>query len=204
MRQNRVDPMGGLQAIAERGAWFGNKGCLHTSDGRIVRGHSGKRWITCVCAFRGRRRELMQPGCYTELFFHDEATAYAAGHRPCAQCRYPEWRVFATLWAELFGAATADQIDAALHDARLEGRGRRTRQTPKAEVPAGAMIVEAGAVVLRAQGRWWRWRFQGYAEAPAPKACSVTLLTPWPLAQMMTAGLPVQIADLPGVPHRCG
>lgn len=201
MRQNRVDPMGVLQAVRARGAWFGNKGCLHRPDGQIVRTHNGKRWITCVCAFRGRRRELVQPGRYTELFFHDEATAYAAGHRPCAECRHGDWRQFADLWATQFGAAKADAMDAVLHEARLDGRGRKTRITAASEVPEGAMIVQGDAVALRARNGWWRWSFEGYAPLPGPSAQTVEVLTPWPLVQMMKAGLPVQIAlpqSLPG------
>ena len=199
MRQNRVDPFGVLHAVPQRGAWFGNKGCLHDVAGRIVRGHQVKRWITCVCAFRGRRRELLQPGRYTELFFHDEATAYAAGHRPCAECRYAEWRQFSELWAQLFGAAKADALDKVLHAARLDGAARRLRRVEAGEVPDGAMIVRAGAPVLRTRGAWWAWSFEGYTQTDPPVSGAVDLLTPWPLVQMMHAGLPVQIGGLVGV-----
>jgi len=196
MLRNRVDPMGDLHAVRQRGAWFGNKGCLHAPDGRILRGFQGKRWITCVCVFRGRRRPLVQPGRYTELFFHDEATAYAAGHRPCAQCRFVEWRGFAELWAARFGAAKADQIDAVLHDARLDGRCRKLRSVPVAQVPEGAMILQGVMPVLRAKSGWWEWAFSGYQPVSAPKSEDVPLLTPWPLAQLMAAGLPVQMAQI--------
>lgn len=193
MRQNRVDPMGALHAVAPRGAWFGNKGCLHSAEGHIVRGHNGKRWITCVCEFRGRRRKLVQPGRYTELFFHDEATAYAAGHRPCAECRYADWKQFATLWGTLFGAAKADGIDAILHAARLAGKQRRLRVMQAAQIPVGAMCLHAGTPILRANSGWLAWSFDGYAPTEPPNRADLSLLTPWPLAQMMAAGLPVQI-----------
>ena len=93
--QNRVDPFGRLVADPVRGAWFGNRGCLHDDEGQIRRFHSGRRWIYCRLEFKGRQRELLQPGRYTELFFLDEATAFAAGHRPCAEClrdRFNEFR----------------------------------------------------------------------------------------------------------------
>lgn len=188
--------MGELHAVAARGAWFGNKGCLHDAGGQVVRGHRGKRWITCVTEFRGRKRELMQPGRYTELFFLDEATAYAAGHRPCAECRHAAWRGFQDRWAQQFGAAKADEIDAVLDAARLDRGRRRVHAMEKSEVPEGAMILCDGAPVLRAQGAWWRWSFDGYARASEPVGAHVALLTPWPVAQVMAAGLPVQVAGL--------
>jgi hypothetical protein len=198
MLQNRVDPFGGLHAVPQRGAWFGNKGCLHDQNGRVRRGHAGRRWITCVTAFRGRRRHpLMQPGCYTELFFHDEATAYAAGHRPCAECRYADWRGFADLWARVHGETGAAAIDTHLQATRLEGRNRRLHPLAADQVPEGAMVADAAGAVLRARGGWWRWSFGGYAPAPALTG-RVALLTPWPVAQLMAHGLPVQIAHLPG------
>ena len=91
-RQNRVTPMGELIATPHRGRVYGNRGCLHDSEGRIRRAYNGKRWIACRLQFRGwHRRPLMQPGRFTELFFLDEATAFAAGHRPCALCRREDY-----------------------------------------------------------------------------------------------------------------
>lgn len=204
MRQNRVDPRGGLHAVAARGAWMGNRGCLHDAQGRIRRGWQGRRWITCVTEFRGRKRVLMQPGRYTELFFLDEATAYAAGHRPCAECRHAEWTRFRALWEKLsregaLGEAPvlagwrADAIDRVLHAARLRGRARRLVPMVVEEVPVGAMVVAGGAVLLRAgSSGWWQWGVHGYAPARAPRG-AVMLLTPWPVARLMAAGLALQI-----------
>ena len=120
-RQNRVTPLGELVADPARGLVYGNRGCLHDEDGRIRRGFNGKRWIACRLEFRGRRRgRLMQPGRYTELFFLDEATAFAAGHRPCAECRREDYVRFQAIWRELHaGPAGADAIDARLHAERL-------------------------------------------------------------------------------------
>jgi hypothetical protein len=186
MRQNRVDPCGALSASAARGGWMGNRGCLHDDQGRILRRWQGRRWICCVLAFKGRRRALMQPGRYTELFFLDEATAAAAGHRPCAECRRAEWTAFRALWAQVHGAAGAEGIDRVLHAARTGPRPVVT------SVPEGAMVWE-GAPLLWARGGWWRWSHQGYTEARAPQG-AVPLLTPEPLARLMAAGWRVQVA----------
>jgi hypothetical protein len=87
-RQNRVTPFGEVVAVPERGSFMGERGVLHDDEGRIRRAWQLKRWIVCVLEFRGRKRRVMTPGRYTELFFLDEATALAAGHRPCAECRH--------------------------------------------------------------------------------------------------------------------
>src|SRR5690349_17975636 len=115
-RRNRVTPVGELIATPERGLVFGNRGCLHDAQGRIRRTHAVKRWIGCRLEFKGRRRvPLMGPGHYTELFFLDEATAFAAGHRPCAECRRADYdRTLA-----LLGEPGADALDARLHAERL-------------------------------------------------------------------------------------
>jgi hypothetical protein len=87
-RQNRVTPFGDIIATPDRGTLMGNRGVLHDGEGRIRRMWQVKRWIVCVLEFRSRKRTVMTPGRYTELFFLDEATALAAGHRPCAECRH--------------------------------------------------------------------------------------------------------------------
>ena len=190
MRQNRVDPTGALHAVPQRGGWMGNKGCLHDAAGVIRRAHVGRRWICCVLDFAGRRRALMQPGRYTELFFLDEATAAAAGHRPCAECRRADWLAFRTLWSAEYGEGGADAIDARLHENRLAGRARRLVPVDAGAVPCGAMVLDGGPVLRTASG-WWRWSFQGYAQAVAPKG-PVALLTPEPLGRLMARGWAVQ------------
>src|SRR6478609_9635920 len=117
MLQNRVTPLGDLIAVAERGLVFGNRGCLHDDGRQIRRASNGRRWIACRLEFRGRRRgRMMQPGRYTELFFLDEVTALAAGHRPCAECRRADYRRLLELqpWA-----AGTDDLDTRLHGERL-------------------------------------------------------------------------------------
>src|SRR5579863_2821842 len=127
-RQNRVTPLGELIATPERGLVYGNRGCLHDADGRIRRPFQVRRWIACTLEFRGRRRSpLMMPGRYTELFFLDEATALAAGHRPCAECRRADYNRFRDYWAQVVGGPTdADSMDLRLHGERLDGRKKRT------------------------------------------------------------------------------
>src|SRR5919108_4199279 len=121
MRRNRVTPLGELIADPARGLVYGNRGCLHDADGRIRRRYAGRRWIACRLEFKGRRRApLLQPGKYTELFFLDEATAFAAGHRPCAECRRDDYDRFVALWAARHdGEPGAGAIDRRLHGERL-------------------------------------------------------------------------------------
>jgi hypothetical protein len=178
--QNRVSPLGDLLAVAERGLVFGNRGCLHDGRRQIRRGHDGRRWIACRLRFRGRRRaRMMQPGRYTELFFLDEATALAAGHRPCAECRRADYRRLLELqpWA-----AGADDLDARLHAERLldgEGRGRRLHDARLDDLPDGAFIVRDGRSWL-VLGGWLReWTPAGYAgRRRRPAGASALLITP--------------------------
>src|SRR5262245_61405643 len=98
-RQNRVTPFGEVVAVPERGTFMGNRGVLHDEGGRIRRAWLVKRWILCVLEFKGRHRAIMAPDRYTELFFLDEATGLAAGHRPCAECRRSRFLAFRDAWA---------------------------------------------------------------------------------------------------------
>src|SRR5262245_4164150 len=101
--QNRVTPYGELIATPARGLLMGNRGRLHDGERRIVRYADGRRWIACLTSFRGRRRDVMSPGRYTELFFLDEAVALAAGHRPCAECRRADYERFREAWRRALG-----------------------------------------------------------------------------------------------------
>src|SRR5262245_29592323 len=119
--QNRVTPLSELIADPARGLVYGNRGCLHDGEGRIRRRYNGRRWIACRLQFKGwHRAPLLQPGKFTELFFLDEATAFAAGHRPCALCRRGDYDRFTELWAALHpGKVGADAIDLQLHAERV-------------------------------------------------------------------------------------
>jgi hypothetical protein len=140
--QNRVTPLSELIADPARGLVYGNRGCLHDDQGRIRRHHSGRRWIACRLRFKDwHRSPLLQPGRFTELFFLDEATAFAAGHRPCALCRREDYNRFMAL----VGASGADEIDLRLHAERIDREGaRRLHELPVASLPDGAFVLRDG------------------------------------------------------------
>jgi hypothetical protein len=122
--QNLMTPFGEIVALAERGEQMGNRGILHDDARRLVRSWQVRRWIACRTALHGRRRLLMQPHSYTELFFFDEATAFAAGHRTCVECRHGDYRRFKAALTVGVGAPDGvDHLDAVLHADRLERRG---------------------------------------------------------------------------------
>jgi hypothetical protein len=160
--RNRVTPLGELVADPARGLVYGNRGCLHDASGAIRRGYAGRRWIACRLEFRGwRRQPLLQPGRFTELFFLDEATAFAAGHRPCALCRREDYDRFGELWRGLHpGARGADAIDAQLQRERLgPDRTRRRHEQPFDELPDGSFVLvprETRPVLDDVFARWRR------------------------------------------------
>jgi hypothetical protein len=181
--QNRVTPLSDLVADPARGLVYGNRGCLHDAEGRIRRLYGVKRWIACRLEFRGwQRGQLLQPGKFTELFFLDEATALAAGHRPCALCRRADYEGFVAIWAELHpGQVGADAMDAQLHDERIDpgARGRRLHEAPADELPDGAFVLVDGAPRLVHGSSLLRWTPAGYVDPrPRPVGSSVTLITP--------------------------
>ena len=138
--QNRVTPLGEVIATPERGLVYANRGCIHDPSGRIrERRYPTKRWIACQLEFRGRhRRPLMAPGKFTELFFLDEATALAAGHRPCGECRYADYTHLTAMWADLHpGQLGADAIDEQLDRERRDPgtKRRRFHQVPYDDLP---------------------------------------------------------------------
>ena len=185
-RQNRVTPLGELVADPARGLVYGNRGCLHDAEGRIRRGHAGRRWIACRLRFRGwHRAPLLQPGRFTELFFLDEATAFAAGHRPCALCRRADYDRFLTLCGE----RGADALDARLHAERLDGRARRRHASAAAGLPDGAFVLDDGGAPWLVRGdALLRWTPAGYAERRARPGGGVALLTPPTLVGVLRAG----------------
>ncbi len=191
--QNRVTPLGELIADPARGLVYGNRGCLHDGDGRIRRHHNGKRWIACRLEFRGwLRRPLLQPGRFTELFFLDEATAFAAGHRPCALCRRGDYDRFGALWRELHPEQTgADAIDAQLHLERLSA-DRRERRLPVVALdllPDGCFVLWEGRPALVLGAHLLHWQAAGYAERNArPLGAYVSLITPPSLVEVLRTG----------------
>lgn len=188
--QNRVTPFGELVAVPGRGMLMGNRGVLHDESRRIVRPFAVRRWIACVLDFRGRYRTVMTPRRYTELFFLDEATAFAAGHRPCAECRHADYVRFKTLWATTFGKpAGADEMDLILHAERLDGRTKRTHRMPYRSLPDGTFVVEDGAARLVRGDELLAWTDAGYGERRVrPRRGSAHVLTPPSIVEVVRAG----------------
>src|SRR2546423_2319360 len=150
-RQNRVTPSGNIIATPDRGTFMGNRGVLHDAEGRIKRAWQLKRWIVCVLEFKGRKRHVMTPGHYTELFFLDEATALAAGHRPCAECRRERFNAFRMAWRSARPGSVdsplpaADDIDRRLHAERTRpDRSKRVFEASLGEVPNGVFVQHPG------------------------------------------------------------
>ena len=191
--QNRVTPLGELVANPARGLVYGNRGCLHDADGCIRRRYNGKRWIACRLKFRDwRRRPLMQPGRFTELFFLDEATAFAAGHRPCALCRREDYDRLVAIWSDLHaGQVGADAIDAQLHSERVDP-GTRTHGLHEArldKLPDGAFVLHDKAPHLVLGAHLWRWTPESYvARMPRPPRQQAVLITPPSLVAVLRTG----------------
>jgi hypothetical protein len=191
--RNRVTPFSELVADPARGLVYGNRGCLHDADGQIVRRHGVKRWISCRLEFKGwKRTRLLQPGRFTELFFLDEATAFAAGHRPCALCRYQDYRSFVTRWHELHphDEPGADAIDARLHAERVDGeaRGQRRHEARFETLPDGAFVVEEDAAFLVLGERLLRWTPAGYVDQQPRPSGGAVVLTPPSLVEVLAGG----------------
>ena len=191
-RQNRVTPDGTLIAVPDRGMFWGNRGVLHDRAGRLVRYSRGRAWAICLLEFKGRRRQQWAPGRLTELYFLDEATGLAAGHRPCGECRYRDYQAFKRAWAGAFGGGVPGvaEIDARLHADRLVGPGvRRTYSAPLSELPDGAMAEIDGSGWLVLGGELLAWTPGGYRERrPGAAPASVTVITPRATVAVLAAG----------------
>ena len=190
--QNRVTPLGEVIAHPARGLVYGNRGCLHDSEGRIRRGWATRRWIACRLRFRGwLRHPLLQPGRFTELFFLDEATAFAAGHRPCALCRREDYNRFIARWRERHpDQAGADVIDAQLHEERLDtARRKRIHRARVEDVPDGAFVLRDDDPWIVLGDELLRWTPAGYLDrARRPPSGDTWLLTPPSLVWVLAGG----------------
>ena len=190
-RQNRVTPLGDLIADPARGLVYGNRGCLHDDEGELRRRYAGRRWIACRLRFKDRRRRLMQPGRYTELFFLDEATALAAGHRPCAGCRREDYDAFVDAWpGERPGRTPVAAIDDRLHAERLTGDGtQRHHDAALDDLPDGAFVLRGDAPWLVRGDELLRWSPAGYTDAaPRPAGTRAVLITPPSLVAVLDRG----------------
>jgi len=196
--QNHVTPSGDIIATPHRGMFTGNRGIIHDPATKtlLTRRWASRAWLTCVCEFRGRRREVMGGRSWTELFFLDEATAFAAGHRPCFYCRRDDANRFRTAWEAGNGATRlrAPEIDAVLHRERLDRGNKRLHPLPMAleQLPDGVMVQAGGESYLVAQGRPLRWSTAGYGSKATPSMTDAMLLTPPSTVHAFLAGyLPV-------------
>jgi hypothetical protein len=190
--QNRVTPSGDIIATPHRGMFTGNRGIIHDPGTKtLTRRWAGKAWLTCVCDFRGRRREVMGGRSWTELFFLDEATALAAGHRPCFYCRRDDANRFRSAWEEGNRASSmlAPEIDAVLHGERLDRGKKRLHALPAPveRLPDGAMVALDGESFLIAQGQAFLWSPAGYREVQTALAGAM-LLTPPSTLRALSAG----------------
>ena len=191
--QNRVTPFGDIVAIPERGLFTGNRGIIHDPATRTLlnKRWSSPAWLVCLCEYKGKRRQVMAKQSWTELFFLDEATALAAGHRPCFYCRRDDANRFRAAWEEGNGVSRvlARDIDAVLHRERM-WRGKKrlhALEVPLRELPDGAMLAEGAQCHLVVQGRALKWSSAGYRKGPA-EIWGAQLLTPPSTLRAMAAG----------------
>ena len=193
-RQNRVNPFGTIFPCPDRGMFMANRGMHHDERGRItVRPNTNhvpwktKTWIICLLEFKGRRRQLMSPGRYTELFFLDEATALAAGHRPCAECRRADYSRFKSLWQQVNGDLP---IDGTLHAERTDRLGGKvTYRAAIDSLPDGVFVTIDGVAWLIWRGTLLRWASAGYDQRISrPSGSTVEGLTPLSTVAVMALG----------------
>jgi hypothetical protein len=191
--QNRVTPFGEILAMPERGLLMGNRGIIHDPATRTLlkRRWASKAWIICLCEFRGAWRPVMARHSWTELFFLDEATALAAGHRPCFYCRRPAAEAFRAAWVAGNGGPLprASQMDEVLHRERIAGVGKQLHRLAGsvADLPDGAMVADGQVAYLVVGGRAHPWSPAGYGDGPVTLR-EPMLLTPPSTLRALAAG----------------
>ncbi len=195
--QNRVTPYGDLVAIELRGAWLGNRGILHRGRG-VVRFHTSDLWIICALEHRDWRLPQWQPRHFTVLFFHDEAVALAAGHRPCALCRRGAYDRYRAAWAEGTGQSvpSAREMNRQLHQERIVSgtRRRRLHRMPVTDLPPGSFVVLDDGPALLLDDALVPWTTVGYAKLRSrPRGGSIDVLTPPSTVAALRAGYRPQV-----------
>ncbi|PZS19306.1 MAG: hypothetical protein DLM57_04335 [Pseudonocardiales bacterium] len=196
-RRNRVTPLGDIAATELRGAWTGNRGILHRGTD-IVRFHGSDLWITCVLQFKDWRLPQWAPRHFTVLFFHDEAVALAAGHRPCALCRRADYNAYRQAWSQGIGGAvpSAKDMDRRLHGERIVRGTHRRRLHPRswAELPSGTFTIVAGMPALVLDESVVPWTQAGYQRPlPRPSRGTATVITPPSSMAALSAGYRPQV-----------
>jgi hypothetical protein len=202
--QNRLNPFSVLTATSERGAWTGNRGVIHNEHKEIVRNHAVKYWITCVLDYKGNRRVVMSPNRWTELFFLDEATAFAAGHRPCGFCRHADFKRFKNLWLAANGARYGlsdnikmDIIDTFIHAERIDEKGhQKSYQAALTTLPNGTFVTlnDTTKAYLWYHQNLYVWSFSGYTKVVSFEIPQeVTVLTPFSYVAVFKLGYVPQV-----------
>lgn len=198
-QRNRVTPAGEIVAVPLRGAWTGNRGVLHRGH-EIVRAYASDLWITCRLEFRGRWREQWLPRRYTHLYFHDEAVALAAGHRPCGECRHADYRAYQDAWMAATGGQrpSAQAMNRALHAERLDRRRRskRLHRMDWARLPDGTFVLLDATPAVLVDDHLTEWTTEGYRTRHArPRTGTAVVLTPPSTVAALRAGYRPQIDD---------
>lgn len=195
--QNRVDPFGIIHAVRTRGMFTGNRGVIHdpVTKALLKRRWTTKAWLICVCEFGGRRRDVMGRNArsggagWTELFFLDEVTALAAGHRPCFFCRRDKAVEYASCFGKAFGVErpkVAD-LDERLHAERLASGGSPGSADDPETLPDGAMVTDGEYAFARRSRTWVRWDWEGYSDEQ-PDNAKLSLITPPTTIAVLRAG----------------
>jgi hypothetical protein len=199
--QNRVDPWGDLNAVPSRGTLMGNRGILHNDQQQVVRKWARKPWVSCLVSYGEVKRVPFSAGNYSELFFLDEATALAAGHRPCNTCQRHKHIAFKMAWLKANRPGEENSfvpiatIDHVLHEERVTRDGHKiTFHAKLADLPDGTIFVHNEDALLVWREHLWRWSFDGYSPAePIPSATIVPVLTPRSIVRMLASGYPPDV-----------
>jgi hypothetical protein len=200
MLQNRVDPFGNIIAISARGSWMGNRGVIHNEQKQITKSFKHKAWIICRLEFKERKRIVMAPNRWTELFFLDEATAFAAGHRPCFECRKEDANHFKSCWIKgnpsyNFNMKTSIKyIDEIIHSERTDQQKKVAHASGITDLPDGTFIQLDDNPYLVANGGLHRWTPFGYVDAMAGPDSSPTILTPPSIVNAFRQGYVPQVS----------
>lgn len=203
MYQNRVTPFGEIIKTPARGSLMGNRGVIHNDSGEIKQSFKLKAWITCLLQFKGRKFKIMAPKRWTALFFLDEATAFAAGHRPCNECRRNDFIRFKSLWIKgnpQYGftmKTKISEIDTILHHERIDANKEKvTFEMNVSEIPDGTFVSINSIPYLFYESRLHEWTPFGYKNSiPLPPASGLTILTPKSFVKMFRAGYKVAMAS---------
>jgi hypothetical protein len=202
MLQNRVDPIGNIIKTEARGIWTGTRGLIHNDQQEIIRSFKHKAWITCKLEFKGRKRKLMSPGLYTELFFLDEATAFAAGHRPCCECRREDFNTFKSCWLtgnpvySFTRKTSVRAIDNIIHAERISSATTKvTFETNMHDLPDGTFILFNTDPYIVFDNQIFLWTPFGYKKGIAlPNLQKLIVLTPRSIVNAFRAGYLPQVS----------